>query len=245
MSQFSHDGLDANDSSKKNNNQSKEKYSLNFSISHKSPSDSYFNLDSMSSNIISETSLEDDHILLRKKSLLKRKFISSEKIYYGEIVSLDLVKSSSSSLYSTIKIEYSKNGYSKRFLSLSSSDSFAVNWFYDALLVRHSYFRSNLDKVNFDSNESNWMSDNNLNEGSYLDDNADGTDKFDKSDENDEDGINKESVIKQSKQSKQSNQSKQSVLSDFMSSIDKELSEEEKRKLKKKMQFERCSSGEY
>ena len=230
MSQFSHDGLDANDSSKKNNNQSKEKYSLNFSISHKDPSSSYFNHDSMSSSIISETSLEDDHILLRKKSLLKRKFISSEKIYYREITDLALVKSSSSSLYASIRIVYSKNGYSKRFLSLSSSDSFAVNWFYDALLVRHSYFRSNLDKFDFNSNESNWMSENNLNDDSYPDDAADDADEIRA------DLKNKESVIKQTKQS---------VLTDFISSIDKELSDKEKRKLKKKMQFERCSSGEY
>ena len=109
MSQFNDKTFEGNDRLKNDNTPSKEKYSLNFSISHKDPAGTYFNHDSMSSNIISETSLEEDHILLRKKSLLKRKFISSEKIYYREIVNLDLIKSSSSSLYSSIRIVYSKN----------------------------------------------------------------------------------------------------------------------------------------
>ena len=200
------------------NRSSNEKYSLNFSISNQDPNSAYFNHSAMSSNIISETTLEEDYILLKKKSLLKRKFLSSVKIYYREIVDLDLVKSSSSSLYSSIWIVYSKNGYSKRILSLSSSDSFAVRWFYDALVVKYSYIKSDLDKkYNFDSSVSAWVSENNL-ESSSSSPSGSLTD---------------------------SNHSKQSKLSDFVSQMDKELSEEQDRKLKKKMKFERCSSGEY
>ncbi len=219
----SNSNLNSNINSKSNssfesNGSSNEKYSLNFSISNQDPNSAYFNHSAMSSNIISETTLEEDYILLKKKSLLKRKFLSSVKIYYREIVDLELVKSSSSSLYSSIRIVYSKNGYSKRILSLSSSDSFAVRWFYDALVVKYSYIKSDLDKkYNFDSSESDWVSENNLESSSF----------------------------RHSGSLTDSNHSKQSKLSDFVSQMDKELSEEQDRKLKKKMKFERCSSGEY
>ena len=213
---------------------SKENYSLNFSISHKDPNSNYFAHNSMSSNVISETALMDDYILLKKKSLLKRKFLSSEKIYYREIVDLDLIKSSSSSLFASIKIIYSKNGYSKRALTLSSSDAFAVRWFYDALVVRYSYFKSDLNKkYDFGSSENKWIEENKSVQ-SDLSEEYEGSDLS-------------EHLAKSapSKQSEQSKLSKQSTLSDFFSQMNRELSDDEKHKLKKKMQFERCSNGEY
>ena len=126
----------------------------------------------MSSDVISETYLEDDHILLKKKSLLKRKSMGSLKIFYSEIIDLKLNKSSLSSLYSSIVIVYSKNGYVKHLISLSSSDSFAVRWFYDELVVRYSLVKSNLNKSDvLKSNEENYLNDN--------DDNLEDSQKFD------------------------------------------------------------------
>ena len=61
--------------------------------------------------------------------------MGSLKIFYSEIIDLKLNKSNLSSLYSSIVIVYSKNGYTKHLISLSSSDGFAVRWFYDELVV--------------------------------------------------------------------------------------------------------------
>ena len=151
------------------NDSSKSKYLLNFSFSQKrlgAHEDFFFDEESfskgcMSSNVISETSLEDDHILLKKKSLLKRKSVGSLKIFYSEILDLKLNKLELSSLYSSIVIVYSKNGYTKHLISLSSSDSFAVRWFYDELVVRYSLVKSNLNKSDvLKSNEKNYLNDN-------------------------------------------------------------------------------------
>ena len=148
---------------------SNSKYLLNFSFTQKRLSSkegignsgqfnsSAFSKNSMSSNIISETSLEENYILLRKKSLLKRKSMGSVKIFYNEIIDLKLKKSDLSNLYSSIEIVYSKNGYSKVLICLSSSDSFAVRWFYDELVVRYSLFKSNLNEKRFDSDENNYI----------------------------------------------------------------------------------------
>ena len=155
---------------KNNSNDSSEsKYLLNFSFLQKrlSSKDEDYILDPkayskscMSSNVISETSLEEDYILLKKKSLLKRKSMGSLKIFYSEIIDLKLNKSDLSSLYSSIVIVYSKNGYSKHLLSLSSSDSFAVRWFYDELVVRYSLIKSNLNKSDIlKSNEEDYLND--------------------------------------------------------------------------------------
>ena len=143
------------------------RYLLNFSFSQKrlSSKDDGQDLDfqafsksCMSSNIISETSLEDNHILLKKKSLLQRKSMGSLKIFYSEIIDLKLNKSELSSLYSSIAIVYSKNGYTRHLVSLSSSDGFAVRWFYDELVVRHSMIKSNLNKSDFlKSNEEDYL----------------------------------------------------------------------------------------
>ena len=155
---------------KNNSNDSSEsKYLLNFSFLQKrlSSKDEDYILDPkayskscMSSNVISETSLEEDYILLKKKSLLKRKSMGSLKIFYSEIIDLKLNKSDLSSLYSSIVIVYSKNGYSKHLISLSSSDSFAVRWFYDELVVRYSLIKSNLNKSDIlKSNEEDYLND--------------------------------------------------------------------------------------
>ena len=168
----------------KNNSKdsSESKYLLNFSFSQKrlSSKDDDYTLDAqayskscMSSNVISETSLEEDHILLKKKSLLKRKSMGSLKIFYSEIIDLKLNKSDLSSLYSSIVIVYSKNGYSKHLISLSSSDSFAVRWFYDELVVRYSLIKSNLNKSDIlKSNEEDYLNDkdDNLEISEKLDD---------------------------------------------------------------------------
>lgn len=158
------------------------RYLLNFSFSQKrlSSKDKGHALDSdafskscMSSNIISETSLEENYILLKKKSLLQRKSMGSIKIFYSEIIDLKLNKSDLSSLYSSIVIAYSKNGYTKHLVSLSSSDGFAVRWFYDELLVRHSMIKSNLNKSDFiKSNEKDFLNgkDNGSNESQKFDD---------------------------------------------------------------------------
>lgn len=155
----------------------KSKYLLNFSFTQKRLSSkedignsgqfnsSAFSKNSMSSNIISETSLEENYILLRKKSLLKRKSIGSIKIFYSEIIDLKLKKSDLSNLYSSIEIVYSKNGYSKVLICLSSSDSFAVRWFYDELVVRYSLFKSNLNEKRFDSDENNYINLDNSSSG--------------------------------------------------------------------------------
>ena len=143
------------------------RYLLNFSFSQKRLSSKddgqaldfqAFSKSCMSSNIISETSLEDNHILLKKKSLLQRKSMGSLKIFYSEIIDLKLNKSDLSSLYSSIAIVYSKNGYTRHLVSLSSSDGFAVRWFYDELVVRHSMIKSNLNKSDFlKSNEEDYL----------------------------------------------------------------------------------------
>ncbi len=143
------------------------RYLLNFSFSQKRLSSKddgqaldfqAFSKSCMSSNIISETSLEENYILLKKKSLLQRKSMGSLKIFYSEIIDLRLNKSDLSSLYSAIVIVYSKNGYTRHLVSLSSSDGFAVRWFYDELVVRHSMIKSNLNKSNFiKSNEKDFL----------------------------------------------------------------------------------------
>ncbi|MBO5840732.1 MAG: hypothetical protein J6Q86_04850 [Methanobrevibacter sp.] len=143
------------------------RYLLNFSFSQKrlSSKDDGQDLDfqafsksCMSSNIISETSLEENYILLKKKSLLQLKSMGSLKIFYNEIIDLKLNKSELSSLYSSIAIVYSKNGYTRHLVSLSSSDGFAVRWFYDELVVRHSMIKSNLNKSDFlKSNEEDYL----------------------------------------------------------------------------------------
>ena len=168
---------------KNNSNYSPDsRYLLNFSFSQKRLSSKdknnasdlgAFSKSCMSSNIISETSLEENYILLKKKSLLQRKSMGSIKIFYSEIIDLKLNKSDLSSLYSSIVIAYSKNGYTKHLVSLSSSDGFAVRWFYDELLVRHSMIKSNLNKSDFiKSNEKDFLNgkDNGSNESQKFDD---------------------------------------------------------------------------
>ena len=168
---------------KNNSNYSPDsRYLLNFSFSQKRLSSKdkddasdlgAFSKSCMSSNIISETSLEENYILLKKKSLLQRKSMGSIKIFYSEIIDLKLNKSDLSSLYSSIVIAYSKNGYTKHLVSLSSSDGFAVRWFYDELVVRHSMIKSNLNKSDFiKSNEKDFLDgkDNDSNESQKFDD---------------------------------------------------------------------------
>ena len=168
---------------KNNSNYSQDSgYLLNFSFSHKRFSSKdkddasdlgAFSKSCMSSNIISETSLEENYILLKKKSLLQRKSMGALKIFYSEIIDLKLNKSDLSSLYSSIVIVYSKNGYIKHLISLSSSDGFAVRWFYDELVVRHSMIKSNLNKSDFiKSNEKDFLDgkDNDSNESQKFDD---------------------------------------------------------------------------
>ena len=157
------------------------RYLLNFSFSQKRLSSKddgkaefqAFSKSCMSSNIISETALEENYILLKKKSLLQRKSMGSLKIFYSEIIDLKLNKSDLSSLYSSIVIVYSKNGYTKHLVSLSSSDGFAVRWFYDELVVRYSMIKSNLNKTDFlKSNEEDYLDgkDNGSNESQKFDD---------------------------------------------------------------------------
>ena len=168
---------------KNNSNYSPDsRYLLNFSFSQKRLSSKdkdnasdlgTFSKSCMSSNIISETSLEENFILLKKKSLLQRKSMGALKIFYSEIIDLKLNKSDLSSLYSSIVIVYSKNGYIKHLISLSSSDGFAVRWFYDELVVRHSIIKSNLNKSDFiKSNEKDFLDgkDNDSNESQKFDD---------------------------------------------------------------------------
>lgn len=153
------------------NYSSQSRYLLNFSFSQKrlganetNPDFKSYSQSSMSSNVISETSLEEDYILLKKKSLLKRKSMGSLKIFYSEIIDLKLNKSDLSSLYSSIVIVYSKNGYTKHLINLNSSDGFAVRWFYDELVVRHSLKKSNLNKPDIlKSNEEDFLNENNDN----------------------------------------------------------------------------------
>ena len=168
---------------KNNSNYSPDsRYLLNFSFSQKRLSSKdkdnasdlgTFSKSCMSSNIIAETSLEENYILLKKKSLLQRKSMGALKIFYSEIIDLKLNKSDLSSLYSSIVIVYSKNGYIKHLISLSSSDGFAVRWFYDELVVRHSMIKSNLNKSDFiKSNEKDFLDgkDNDSNESQKFDD---------------------------------------------------------------------------
>ena len=134
----------------------------------------------MSSNVISETSLDEDYMILRKNSLLKRKSMGSLKIFYSEIIDLRLNKSDLSSLYSSIEFVYSKNGYSKHLIRLSSSDGFAVRWFYDELVVRYSLIKSNLkDFDKFKSNENQWLNENNLEGDAVVSKDIDDSNKLD------------------------------------------------------------------
>ena len=116
-----------------------DEYAMVFSLSRKP------NQQTELSNIIAETYLKRDHILLMKKSLIKRSKISNERIPFKEIVEINLNRSSKSSISSSVDILYTKNGYSKRFISLSTSDIFAVRWFYSALLEKLEVFNKNQD----------------------------------------------------------------------------------------------------
>ena len=116
-----------------------DEYAMVFSLSRKP------NQQTELSNIIAETYLKSDHILLMKKSLIKRSKISNERIPFKEIVEINLNRSPKSSISSSVDILYTKNGYSKRFISLSTSDIFAVRWFYSALLEKLEVFKKNQD----------------------------------------------------------------------------------------------------
>ena len=116
-----------------------DEYAMVFTLSRKP------NQQTELSNIIAETYLKSDHILLMKKSLIKRSKISNEIIPFKEIVEINLNRSSKSSISSSVDIVYTKNGYSKRFISLSTSDIFAVRWFYSALLEKLEVFNKNQD----------------------------------------------------------------------------------------------------
>ena len=116
-----------------------DEYAMVFTLSRKP------NQQTELSNIIAETYLKSDHILLMKKSLIKRSKISNEIIPFKEIVEINLNRSPKSSISSSVDILYTKNGYSKRFISLSTSDIFAVRWFYSALLEKLEAFKKNQD----------------------------------------------------------------------------------------------------
>ena len=116
-----------------------DEYAMVFTLSRKP------NQQTEISNIIAETYLKSDHILLMKKSLIKRSKISNEIIPFKEIVEINLNRSPKSSISSSVDILYTKNGYSKRFISLSTSDIFAVRWFYSALLEKLEVFKKNQD----------------------------------------------------------------------------------------------------
>jgi hypothetical protein len=116
-----------------------DEYAMVFTLSRKP------NQQTELSNIIAETYLKSDHILLMKKSLIKRSKISNEIIPFKEIVEINLNRSPKSSISSSVDILYTKNGYSKRFISLSTSDIFAVRWFYSALLEKLEVFKKNQD----------------------------------------------------------------------------------------------------
>lgn len=116
-----------------------DEYAMVFTLSRKP------NQQTDLSNIIAETYLKSDHILLMKKSLIKRSKISNERIPFKEIVEINLNRSPKSSISSSVDILYTKNGYSKRFISLSTSDIFAVRWFYSALLEKLEVFNKNQD----------------------------------------------------------------------------------------------------
>lgn len=116
-----------------------DEYAMVFTLSRKP------NQQTELSNIIAETYLKSDHILLMKKSLIKRSKISNEIIPFKEIVEINLNRSPKSSISSSVDILYTKNGYSKRFISLSTSDIFAVRWFYSALLEKLEAFNKNQD----------------------------------------------------------------------------------------------------
>ena len=116
-----------------------DEYAMVFTLSRKP------NQQTELSNIIAETYLKSDHILLMKKSLIKRSKISNERIPFKEIVEINLNRSPKSSISSSVDILYTKNGYSKRFISLSTSDIFAVRWFYSALLEKLEVFKKNQD----------------------------------------------------------------------------------------------------
>ena len=116
-----------------------DEYAMVFSLSRKP------NQQTELSNIIAETYLKRGHILLMKKSLIKRSKISNERIPFKEIVEINLNRSPKSSISSSVDILYTKNGYSKRFISLSTSDMFAVRWFYSALLEKLEVFNKNQD----------------------------------------------------------------------------------------------------
>ena len=116
-----------------------DEYAMVFTLSRKP------NQQTELSNIIAETYLKSDHILLMKKSLIKRSKISNERIPFKEIVEINLNRSPKSSISSSVDILYTKNGSSKRFISLSTSDMFAVRWFYSALLEKLEVFNKNQD----------------------------------------------------------------------------------------------------
>ena len=196
-----------------------DEYAMVFTLSRKP------NQQTELSNIIAETYLKSDHILLMKKSLIKRSSISSERIPFNEIVEICLNRSSKSSISSSVDIVYTKNGYSKRFISLSTSDIFAVRWFYNALNERFEEFKKNQNLIVKDGVKG--VCDKNQNP--YEND---GVKKSSNQELLENDGVKE-------------NSDKNQNLEDFVNKISQPVSKEDERKIKISEKFDRCSSGEY
>lgn len=93
---------------------------LNFTVS-----DAYLN----HSNIVVETYLRNDSVLLEKKHIISRKKIANELIKFDDFLEVNLLKSKKNSLDLTIFIRYADE-----VIYLKSSDSFATKWFFDNLI---------------------------------------------------------------------------------------------------------------
>lgn len=116
--------------------------SINFTVS-----DEFLN----HSNIVAETYLRNDSILLEKKHIISRIKISNELIKFDDFLEVNLLKSKKNALDLTIFIKYSKGS-----IYLKSSDSFAIKWFFDKLI-------SNLEEYNKLKNSQKFVDNSNEN----------------------------------------------------------------------------------
>ena len=96
-----------------------------------------------------------------------------------------------------LNILFSKNGYIKHLITLSSSDGFAIRWFFDELVVRYSLSKSNLSEKRFKSNETEYFGQEPVldNNKKNAVDNGNNLNKGDKNKEDKNDDKEKENEI--------------------------------------------------
>lgn len=111
--------------------------SLNFLIS-KEPIGVY--------NILAETYLREDSVLLKKKHILSRKSMGDELIKFDDFLNIGLLKSKDNPLDRIISITYDKG-----LIYLKSTDYFGVEWFYKNLFSNLVAFNKEIADKKFEN----------------------------------------------------------------------------------------------